>query len=174
MNIFGSQFLLRPLEKSDKESLAKSANNRNIWLNLTHLLPYPYTEKDAVEFINFVRKQSVLYNFTIDVGGNAVGMISCIPEEGVFCGNGELGYWLAEEHWGKGIVSEAIALICSYAFTELDLHRITAQVFAYNKASIHLLKKNGFEQEGILRKAIIKDHKITDLHIFGKLKDEDY
>lgn len=170
MEIECSTFKLRPLRVSDKQSLAKSANNRKIWLNVTNLLPHPYTEENAEEFINFVVQQKKLSTFTIDIAGNAVGMISCDQQSGVFCVNAELGYWLAEDFWGKGIVSEAVAKICEYVFSNFELTRISAHVFAYNKGSMRVLEKNGFEREGILRNAILKDNKVADLHVFGRLK----
>ena len=172
MEIIGSSFKLRPLCIDDKYTLAKSANNRKIWLNLTHLLPHPYTVRNAEEFINYVLQKPILTNFTIDIAGKAVGMIGCEPKEGVFQLDAELGYWLSEEHWGKGICSEAVKLICTYAFAKFDLERISAEVFAYNEGSVRVLKKNGFIQEGKRRKAVLKDGTITDLHIFGLLKEE--
>lgn len=170
MEITCSQFTLRPLELTDAESLATHANNRNIWLNVTHLLPHPYTEQDAKDFYHYLNSKSQLTNFTITVDGKAVGMIGCEPQAGVFAVNAELGYWLAEPFWGRGIMTEAIHKVCEYAFSSFPLERISAHVFGYNKASMQILLKNGFEQEGVMKNAVLKDETLTDLYLFGLLK----
>ncbi len=174
MELKGSNFTLRPWKKGDEESLAKHANNKKIADNVTDSFPHPYTLKDAEEWINIRKKEgrNGKTSFAVSVDAHAVGSISIGLQDKELKYTGILGYWLGEEHWGKGIISEAISIITNHAFNELGLERVEARVFEFNAASIRVLEKNGFKKEGVLRKRIFKNNNLVDEYMFAKLKEE--
>lgn len=174
MELKGNNFTLRPWQEGDEESLAKHANNKKIADNLADRFPNPYTLKDAEEWIklNLENEEKSNSNFTIIVDGNPVGGIGVEKKKDELSKTGVLGYWLGEEHWGKGIVSEAVRIIVEHAFNKMKLERIEARVFDYNKASSRVLEKNGFKQEGIMRKRALKHDKLYDEYFYAKLKGE--
>lgn len=99
-------------------------------------------------------------------------MISIIEQSDIYRHSAELGYWLGEPYWGKGIVTEAVKMISSYGFNELKIERIFAGVFDFNKASINVLQKNGYQLEGISKNGVIKNNIIRDEHRFYKLRSD--
>ncbi len=161
---------LRPSEFSDRKTLAKLANNRKIWNNLLDRMPYPYTEKDAEEFIAFTKTEKPTQHFVIEYAGSAVGMIGLEIQEDVFRKTAQLGYWIGEPYWGKGIVTQAVGLMCNYGFEKLDIVRIQAGVFDFNLASQRVLEKNLFEKEAVLKNACIKNGSICDNILYVKLQ----
>jgi len=169
--IKSKNFILRPFRKGDEKSLAENINNKKIYRN-TLVIPYPYTLKDAREWVTknlkeARKKKPKEINFVIDINGEAAGSIgfSKIQEH-----KAEIGYWLAEKYWGKGIMPQAVKLITKFGFEKLKLRRIYAKVFFFNKPSMRVLEKAGYKFEGILRKNVMKDGKFIDNHIFAKVK----
>jgi len=162
---------LRELHLSDKSQLAKLASNKNIWINLRDAFPYPYSESDAEYFINLVTEEKPKQNFGIEYDGVLCGVIGIIIQKDVYRKSAEIGYWIGEPYWEKGIGTKAIELITNYGFVDLKLIRIHAGVFEFNTASMKALEKNGYKKEGISRKAIIKNDKVLDEHKYFKLKE---
>ena len=163
MEIQGSQFTLRPPKLSDCESLALHANNRKIWMNLTGRFPHPYSEKDAEDFISkVVRGEGPHREFVICVDGHAIGGIGMQLRGDVYARVVEIGYWVGEEYWGRGIATEALKLITEYVFDNFDVDRIEAHVFEWNPASSRVLEKAGYEFEARLKKRIFKDGSLID------------
>lgn len=160
---------IRPLKISDKTELAKLANNKKIWDNLRDYIPFPYGENDADLFITLARKENPKQTFAIAYKGKLSGIISLVIQMDVYQKSAEIGYWIGEPYWGNGIATKAIKLITAYGFDNLDLKRIYAGVFEYNMASMKVLEKNGYEKEGIFKKAIFKNDKVCDEHRFFKL-----
>ncbi|MDD8017055.1 MAG: GNAT family N-acetyltransferase [Bacteroidota bacterium] len=162
--------LLRPWQSGDERSLAKHADNRKIWLNVRDHFPSPYTLADAQRWIFHASSALVDSVFAIVVNGNAVGNIGLIKKEDVYRVSMEIGYWLGEEFWGHGIVTEAVGAVSQYAFSHFDINRLYADVFEWNTASMRVLEKNGFLPEARLKKAIIKDGRVGDVVLYTKLK----
>jgi ribosomal-protein-alanine N-acetyltransferase len=160
---------LQPLSEEHAAELARLANNRKIWNNLMDYIPHPYTLKDAYEFIQLTTSETPKMTFGIIHKKQLCGVIGLVRKTDVYRLTADLGYWVGEPHWGRGMATQAIKKITTYGFKELKLHRISAYVFDFNKASMRALEKNGFEREGILRKAAIKNDQILDLHIFSKV-----
>ncbi|WP_103866694.1 GNAT family N-acetyltransferase [Aquimarina sp. I32.4] len=163
---------LRPLIAKDAQLIANLLNNKKVWDNLKDYIPYPYALKDAEEFIEFAKTKDPLQNLGITYNGAICGVISLILQTDIYRKNAEMGYWIGEQYWGKGIGTKAVELITEYGFKDLALERIEAGVFAYNRASMSILEKNGYTKEGICKNAIIKNGKILDEHIYAKLKYE--
>jgi len=153
---------VRSWRTSDAESLLRHANNRNIWLNLRDAFPHPYTKHDARAYIRSVRDRSPETTFAIAVDDEAVGSIGFVLRTDVERVSAEIGYWLAEPFWGRGITSEALAALTRYAIDTHRLTRIYALPFAWNLASCRVLEKAGYVLEARLRRSAIKDGQITD------------
>jgi RimJ/RimL family protein N-acetyltransferase len=153
---------VRSWKLADAESLARHANNRSIWLNLRDAFPHPYAKKDARAFLTMVTERTPETMFAIAVDGEAVGGIGFVLHPDVERVSAEIGYWLAEPFWGRGIVTEALGVVTAYAIRTHGLTRIYAVPFAWNAASCRVLEKAGYVLEGRLRKSAIKDGKLTD------------
>ena len=153
---------VRSWRTSDAESLLRHANNRNIWLNLRDAFPHPYTKHDARAYIRSVRDRSPETTFAIAVDDEAVGSIGFVLRTDVERVSAEIGYWLAEPFWGRGITSEALAAVTRYAIDTHRLTRVYALPFAWNLASCRVLEKAGYTLEARLRRSAIKDGEITD------------
>jgi len=164
-----NNIILRPWQKQDAQELAAVANNRNIWNNVRDALPSPYTVMDALQWIAHVNKHNPVMNFAIVCDGVVVGSIGCHPKEDISRKNIEIGYFVGENYWGKGIATEAVKQLLVFISTRLDAVRIEAHVFAQNKSSMRVLQKNGFYLEAIHRKAIIKNNEILDDYVWVKL-----
>jgi len=169
--IKAKKFILRLYRKGDEKSLAKNINNKKIYRNTLHI-PYPYTLKDAKEWVaknlrEAKKKDPAKISFVIDIRGEVAGSVGFSKIEGY---RAEIGYWLAEKYWSKGIMTEAVKSATKFGFEKLKLKRIYAYVFPFNKPSMRVLKKAGFKFEGILRKEIKKDNKFLDGYLFAKIR----
>ena len=163
------QVILREWKRSDADSLAAIANNKKIWDNVRDLLPYPYTKKDAKDWLELVKKQKTVTTFCIEVDGKLAGSIGVTLKDDVYKKTAEIGYFIAEEYWGKGAATEAIKQMVSYVQKEFDIVRIYAEVFEFNRASMKALEKNGFYLESIRKKAAFKNNMIVDDYVWVKL-----
>jgi RimJ/RimL family protein N-acetyltransferase len=156
----------------DAPDLAAVLNNRSVQDNLRDGLPYPYTPGDAEEFISGVlsdgKDKNYIYAILFD--GKIAGNIGIIRKENVHRLTGELGYYVAEASWGRGIATEAVKQICSMVFGGTDIIRIFAEPFASNAASCRVLEKAGFQFEGIMRQNAIKNGQILDSRLYSKIK----
>lgn len=162
-------FILRPWQESDIDSVAKYANNKKIADNLRDAFPWPYTHEDARGYVLSCLAAGEARQCTraIDVDGEAVGSIGIFLEEDVYCKNAELGYWLAEPFWGHGIMSDAIRQLTGHGFAHYDLARIHAEPFAHNFGSRRALEKAGYRLEGILKKRVFKNAEIFDSCLYA-------
>lgn len=158
---------VRSLERGDAASIARHANNRRVWQNLRDRFPHPYSERDARAFIADARRRTPEVTFAIVVDGEASGTIGVMPNVDVDRVSAELGYWLGEAHWGRGIMTEAVRAVTAYAVESFALTRIYATPFADNLASCRVLEKAGYVLEGRLRRAAIKDGRVIDTCLYG-------
>ncbi len=157
-----SSCAIRSWRPGDVASLAEHANNRKIWLNLRDRFPHPYTTRDARAFIKSARDMDPESLFAIAVDDVAVGGIGFVQQRDVERVSAEIGYWLGEAYWGRGIVTEALVAVTRYAIERDGLARIFALPFAHNAASCRVLEKAGYTLEGRLRRSAIKDGLIVD------------
>jgi ribosomal-protein-alanine N-acetyltransferase len=161
---------IRPWRLDDAESLAKHANNRKVWLALCDLFPHPYTSKDAHKFLQKVMDAEPVTNFCIQVEGVAAGVIDIRVGQDVHRHTATLGYWLGEEFWGHGIMTEAVVAFTDFCFENFPLGRISAEVFGNNPASARILEKAGFVFEGRLKNNVVKDGKLLDSLLYAKTR----
>lgn len=164
-------FILRQWQESDAPALAKFLNNKKIWDNCRDSLPYPYTSQDAAAFIRYIKVQEVQNNYCIEINAEAAGNISFDRGTDVERFNAEIGYWIAELYWNKGIMTQALRQAVSDYFSQTDVVRIFAKVYAGNFASMRALEKAGFRKTGIQHKACFKNGQFLDCHCFELLKE---
>lgn len=167
------QLTLRPYKETDAADIAKSANDQEIAHNLA-TLPHPYTLNDAKTFLAKVFEESLKkpqtnYYWAVEVKGQYAGSIGLHlnKEENHI---GEIGYWLARLFWGKGLMTKSVKIISRFGFNQLKLKRLEITVYPWNKASMRVAEKNGFQLEGILRKRAKRNSRYLDEHLFAKVK----
>lgn len=153
---------VREFTSGDAAALARYANNRNISRFMRDRFPHPYALQDAADFIRHVHGQSPCVTWAIDVDGQAAGSIGIMPRSDIERVSAEIGYWIGEPFWGRGIMTEAPQLLTPWAMREFQLTRVYALPFATNAASCRVLEKAGYVCEGRLRKAAIKDGVVVD------------
>ena len=157
-----SRCTLRPWRAGDEPALVRYANNRNVSGNLKDRFPFPYTAADADAWIAHASAQTPLGNFAIVVDGGAAGGVGIELGQDVFHKSAEIGYWLGEPFWGRGIATEALTAVTRYAIETHRLTRVYALPFAWNTPSCRVLEKAGFTLEARLRRSALKDGLITD------------
>lgn len=152
--------------------LARALNNLNVLNNLRDGLPYPYTERDAAEFIGAMLSAdpNETFAFAIVYGGRCIGSISAFRQGNIHRRSAEVGYYVAEEFWGRGIATAALKELCAFVFENTDIIRLFAEPFAYNAASRRALEKAGFVEEGVLRCNAVKLGKVRDTVMYAKIK----
>ena len=171
MIIKAEKFILRPYGKGDEESLARNINDKEIYRS-TLRIPYPYTLEDAKEWVGKnlkegKKKEPAEINFVIDINNEVAGGIGLSEIKGH---QAEIGYWIASKYRNKGIMTLALKKVTKFGFEKIKLRRIYACVFPFNKASMRILKKNGYRLEGILIKEIKKGNKLLDNCLFAKVR----
>lgn len=164
---------IRSWERRDIRALVRHANNRKIWRNVRDQFPFPYTLGDAEVWVRTARSLRPETAFAIDVDGEAVGAIGIELKDDVHHRSAEIGYWLGEAYWGKGIVTEALDALTDWAFEHFDLCRIFANVFEWNPASQRVLEKAGYTLEGRLRRSVTKDGQTIDSFLYAILRERD-
>ncbi|TAE51277.1 MAG: N-acetyltransferase [Bacteroidetes bacterium] len=172
MRIEGERVVIRTLEEADAPHISRLANNIKVWRNVSDRMPYPYLEEHAVTYIaNSLAAQPVC-NHAIEIEGAFAGVIGIMPREDIFRVSAEIGYWLGEPFWGKGFATEAVRLFVPWCFEQFpEVVRLYGGAYEYNSASMGVLQKAGFRPEAVLRKAVIKEGKLLDEHIFALHRD---
>ena len=171
MELVAATCRLRPLRPADAPSLARHANDRDVWLNLRDRFPHPYTERDAAAYVAHVADRTPTRSFAIEVDGEAAGSISLHPGRDVERVSAEIGYWVGRRYWGRGIVTDAVRLATTHAFATLGLRRVFAVPFATNAASHRVLEKAGYVREGTLRHSAVKDGMLLDQLLWAAYDD---
>ena len=170
MKLTLEQCTIRPWRLDDADSLARHANNRKVWIALRDLFPHPYTIEDAHTFLKSVISSEPVTLFCIEVNDAAVGGIGIHLENDVHRHTAELGYWLGEEFWARGIMTEAVGAFTDFCFDRFSLRRIYAEPFANNPASARVLEKAGFVFEGRLKNNVVKDGEALDSLLYARTK----
>jgi len=158
---------IRPWTETDADSLQRHANNRHVSIHLRDRFPFPYEMEQARTFLGWIAMQPSPTVWAIEVNGEAVGGIGIELHTDVERVSAEIGYWLGEAMWGRGIATEALKAVTAEAFKRFDITRLYALPFADHAASVRVLEKAGYVREGHLRRSAIKDGKVRDQLLFA-------
>ena len=161
---------VRSWDWRDRDAIVRHANNRNVWINLRDRFPHPYTAADARRWLDSVVGMKPETNFAIAVADEAVGGIGFTVQYDVARRSAEIGYWLGEEFWGRGIATDALIAVTDYAFSNYDVCRLYAHVFDWNVASARVLEKAGYAFEGRLQKSVTKDGHTIDQLMYAMIR----
>ena len=169
---------IREFVPGDAAIIAQQCNNHNISQWLTNLFPHPYSLQDAHDWIN--------HNLTIAANGppqnfavvdletdSVIGSIGIKPGTDVHSHTAEIGYWLGEEYWGRGIISEAVLAFTRWVWLNREVERLWAGVFDGNMASRRILEKAGYLYEGKMRGHVQKEGIVRDMHVYGITRADD-
>jgi len=162
---------IRSYERRDVSALFEYANNPRVSMHLRDAFPYPYTRRDAVRWVQAALDQDVETHFAIATAAELIGGVGFQLQTDVHRKSAELGYWLGEPFWGRGIATLAVRAMVDYAFGQFDLVRLYAQVFQGNPASERVLQKAGFVHEGLLRRSVFKNDRLLDQNLYALVRE---
>jgi ribosomal-protein-alanine N-acetyltransferase len=161
--------LVRDWLPQDRAALPGIADSHGVWRNLAHLFPRPYLDAHAEAWVSHLCALARPTQWAIEVDGQLAGGIGVDPGEGIFAKSAQIGYWLGEAYWGRGIATAALRTVAPHAMSRLGLVRLEARVFAWNPASMRVLEKCGFEREGVLRRSVWKDDTVIDSVLYARV-----
>jgi RimJ/RimL family protein N-acetyltransferase len=162
--------VLRAWRRDDLDALLRHADNPNVARGLRDRFPSPYTRADGERFLASLPSLRHEWRFAIEVGGEAAGGLGFHPGEDVHRHSAEVGYWLGEAHWGRGIVPAALRAVVPLAMAQLHLLRVHAGVYSNNPTSMRALERAGFEREGVQRCAALKHGALLDVIVFARVR----
>lgn len=163
---------LRRLTGADTGRIAGLINNKRIWDNLRDFIPYPYSVSDAEDYLEMIAGDVSQVVYGVECEDELVGVAGLVLQQDVYRYSAEIGYWLGEEYWGRGIMTRAVGQITDIGFSEYNLLRIYAGVIESNTASMRVLEKAGFRFEGVLKKAMVKNGVIADEYRYALLNED--
>lgn len=153
------------------DSLVRNADNSHVWRNVRDRFPHPYTRQDGEGWIGLCESGEVESAFAIEVEGEAVGGVGLDRFLDVHRFTCELGYWLGEPYWNRGITTAAARAVTEWGLSSLGIERVHAEVFSWNPASARVLEKAGFLLEGRLRRHVFKHDTLGDVLIYARLRE---
>jgi RimJ/RimL family protein N-acetyltransferase len=168
----GDGFAIRDFRATDLSSLIHHADNANVARTLEDRFPHPYTRSDAERWLASLAEQDPTTQFAITADDALVGGIGLRLLEDVYRGTAEIGYWLGEGLWGRGLATRAVGAFCAWVFTSFAVERIEARVFSTNPASCRVLEKAGFNREGRLRHSVLRMNVLMDQVVYAILRGE--
>ncbi|MGH8251535.1 MAG: GNAT family N-acetyltransferase [Steroidobacteraceae bacterium] len=164
--------LVRDWRESDRAALLRFADNHKVWRNLKDRFPHPsYTAADADAWLALTRAHPERAGWAIEVDSLAVGGIGLVAGQDVHARSAQLGYWLGEPYWGRGIMTDAVRAVAGHALSQLGFRRVEAPVYEWNPASMRVLEKCGFVREGVLKKSVFKDGQLIDSVLYARVAD---
>jgi RimJ/RimL family protein N-acetyltransferase len=169
MKLEGARCTVRPWRMSDADAVVRHANNMNVARQLRDRFPHPYSRANAQAFLKAAVSSFDSSNLAIDVDGEAAGAIGYVIGTDVERYSAEIGYWLGESYWGRGIVTEALMLVTEHVFATLNLLRLFAVPFADNTGSMRVLEKAGYVQEAILKSSSVKYGMPRDQALYARV-----
>lgn len=166
---------IRKWRLSDAGDLAAALSNPKVLNNLRDGLPYPYTERDAEDYIRAMLSadENSTFAFAVTVDDRCIGSIGAFRQGNIHGRTAELGYYLAEEYWGRGLMTQAIGKLCQWVFAHTDILRIYAEPFSYNTGSCRALEKAGFHYEGLMKNNAVKNGKLLDMKLYALTRDKE-
>ncbi len=165
-----SEYRIRDLVPTDASAIARYADNPHIANVMRDLFPSPYALSDAEEFIARINSADPETAFAIANNKEAFGVIGFISGQDVYRHSAEIGYWIGEEYWGRGIMTGAIKAFTAHLFENFDFNRLSAGVFSSNPASARVLEKVGYTRDAVLRAHVTKNGKVLDEHLYSRLR----
>jgi RimJ/RimL family protein N-acetyltransferase len=171
MRIDFGEWCIRSFTAADADAIAKYADNRRISINLRDRFPCPYTRADAEAFLAAAWAQQPESDFAIASRREVIGGIGFHRQADVYRLSAEIGYWLGEPFWGRGIATQAVRTLAEWVFATTPVVRIYAHVFDWNPGSARVLEKAGFTLEGRMRRSVIKDGKIIDQLTYALVRE---
>ena len=165
-----ADFIIRDWQDEDAPGIVKYANNIKIAKNLRDGFPHPYNLSDAKAYLLKVKQQNPRTFFAITADTEVIGSIGLALGEDIHRFSAEMGFWLAEPYWGKGIMTEAVKKLTEFAFERYGLNRIYAEPYTTNPASAKALEKAGYKLEGIMRANVVKNGEILDQYLYARVK----
>ena len=172
MEISLGAWSVRSWRQSDAAALVRYANNRNVWRNLRDSFPSPYTAADARRWLRRVLAVHPETEFAIAAGPEAIGAIGLQLQSDVHRYSAEIGYWIGEPYWGRGVATLAVRAVTRYAFEQFGLVRLYATVFEWNRASMRVLEKAGYRCEGRLRSSAVKEGRTIDEYLYACVRPD--
>lgn len=165
--------VVRSWRADDLAALLRHADNPKVATKMRDRFPSPYTEADARAWLAMATETEVgETNWAIEVGGEAVGGIGLVPQVDINAGTAEVGYWLGEAVWGRGIATAAVSAVTRHALAVLGYRRLFATAFVDNGASRRVLEKCGYRLEGVMRRSAVKNGRVIDQALYATV-DED-
>lgn len=169
--LVGAACLLRPWTPGDLPALVRHANNKNVSRQLRDIFPFPYTDADGVAFIHMASSAVPPTALAIVVDGEACGGVGLVLRSGNERHTAEVGYWVGEPLWGRGIGPDALRLVTGYAVAAFGVVRLDAFAIATNTRSCRTLEKAGYQLEGRTRRSFLKDGQMHDQCCYGWLAE---
>jgi len=171
MRIDLGEWCIRSFAATDAESIVKYANNRHISINLRDRFPYPYTRANADAFLDAAYAQKPESDFAIAARDEVIGGIGFHRQTDVYRLSAEIGYWLGEPYWGRGIATRAVQALTQWVFATTPVVRLFAHVFEWNPASARVLEKAGYSLEGRMRRSVVKNSQIIDQLVYAIVRE---
>jgi RimJ/RimL family protein N-acetyltransferase len=162
---------IRSWQAGDAPSLARHADNRKIWLQVRDRFPHPYTLEAAESWVTLAPAADPETQFAIEVNGEAAGGIGVFLQQDVERYSAEIGYWLGEAYWNRGITTAAVRRFTDYAFDRFGLCRLYANVFETNPGSCRVLERAGYQLVGRLRQSAVKEGQVLDGFLYAALRE---
>ncbi len=170
MRIDIGEWCIRSFTAADAAAIVKYANSRRISVNLRDRFPYPYTRADADAFLSAALSQRPESDFAIASAQEVIGGVGYHRQSDVYRLSAEVGYWVGEPFWGRGIATRAVRALTEWVFATTPVVRLYAHVFEWNPASARVLEKVGFQLEGRMRRSVIKEGKIIDQLVYALVR----
>jgi len=171
MDLKTERCLIRHFRVSDLEALVKNANDPLVAAQLRDRFPHPYAESTACEFLSAVADAEHCESFAIEFDGQVIGGVGVHPGVDVARASAEIGYWLGRDYWGRGFATEVVRDLADHLLGNALFCRLSAHTFEGNAASQRVLEKCGFVCEGTLKKAVLKNGRLYDAVLFGRVDD---
>ena len=169
MKLDGTRCVVRPWRMDDAEALVRHANNINVARQLRDRFPHPYTRANASAFLKAATTAPEPSNLAIEVDGEAIGAIGFVAGIDVERFSAEIGYWLGESYWRRGIATESLRLVTAHVFDSLNMLRLFALPFADNAGSVRVLEKAGYVREALLRSSSVKSGRPRDQLLYARV-----
>lgn len=165
---------IRRWSLDDAKDLAAAISNPKVQDNLRDGLPFPYTEQDAKDYISYIMSadENDTFAFAIVADERVIGSIGAFRQSNIHSQTAEIGYYIAEPYWGRGIMTDAVKQLCEYVFSHSNIIRLYAEPFAFNLGSCRVLEKAGFRYEGTLRSNAVKNGRVMDMKLYARLRDD--